>query len=301
MQYYPNNTLANYVTKLPQVIDLSNEWECGLYEILFPISWYNVHESDRWMQVSMAEESEIKIYDISPPCGYYTSPQELVNSINEQLFIAEDEWSTDSSLVRFKYNELTKKVSIRFDKSMDNPISVMMTPNMAELLGFELEQHMMGKVADQTIQYNAIQLSYSGTSMFAADQGGVIRDRIAKMHYDPATKIVQLKSGVDKSYVGSRVCDLRRGFQSMFVYCDIVEHVIVGDHKVPLLRTVDASGSEGSVVNRIYQTVQYVPLQRRQFDTIEISIKDDTGATIPFQNGRVIVTLHFRMRKSFYI
>lgn len=90
----------------------------------------------------------------------------------------------------------------------------------------------MGEVTDQTMQCNAIQLSYSGTTMFATDRGGVICITSAKMHYDPATKVVQLKSGVEKSYVGSRVCDLQRGFHSMFVYCDIVEHVIVGDHEV---------------------------------------------------------------------
>ena len=34
MKMYPDNTLAHYITDLPQRIDLTGEWECGLTEIL---------------------------------------------------------------------------------------------------------------------------------------------------------------------------------------------------------------------------------------------------------------------------
>ena len=37
------------------------------------------------------------------------------------------------------------------------------------------------------------------------------------------------------SYTGSKVCDLQRGFYSLYVYCDIVEPTVVGDVKVLLL------------------------------------------------------------------
>ena len=29
MEMYPDNTLAHYITDLPQRIDLTGEWECG--------------------------------------------------------------------------------------------------------------------------------------------------------------------------------------------------------------------------------------------------------------------------------
>jgi len=31
-----------------------------------------------------------------------------------------------------------------------------------------------------------------------------------------------------------------------------------------------------------------------EFETIEISIKDDEGQVIPFKSGRIILTLHFK-------
>ena len=53
-------------------------------------------------------------------------------------------------------------------------------------------------------------------------------------------------------------------------------------------------------MSRIYQTVQYVPVQSKRFETIEIDIRDDAGRKVSFQRGKVIVTLHFRLRKPIY-
>ena len=50
------------------------------------------------------------------------------------------------------------------------------------------------------------------------------------------------------------------------------------------------------MASRIYQTVRFVSVQRRQFDTIEIDIKNDTGCRVLFQRGKVIMTLHFRLK-----
>ena len=104
----------------------------------------------------------------------------------------------------------------------------------------------------------------------------------------------------DTYYTGDNVCDLQRGFYFLCVYCDILEDVLVGDVKTPLLRTVNINGKDDKMVSRIYQTVQYVTVQRRQFETIEVDIRDDTCRRVPFQRGKVIVTLHFCLRKHSY-
>ena len=38
MDYYPQNTVAQYTTKLNSTIELDSDWEVGLTEISFPIS-----------------------------------------------------------------------------------------------------------------------------------------------------------------------------------------------------------------------------------------------------------------------
>ena len=96
------------------------------------------------------------------------------------------------------------------------------------------------------------------------------------------------------------MCDLQRGFYSLYVYCDIVEPTVVGDVKVSLLICVSISGKHEEAVDRIYKTVHYMPLHRKQFNSIDINIKDDTGRLVSFQRGKVIETLRFRMKKPPY-
>jgi len=42
MDYYPDNTLARYTTKLTNTVELEGEWEVGLAEISFPSEVENV-------------------------------------------------------------------------------------------------------------------------------------------------------------------------------------------------------------------------------------------------------------------
>ena len=88
--------------------------------------------------------------------------------------------------------------------------------------------------------------------------------------------------------------------QSLFVYCDILEHVIVGDTKAPLLCSISVSGKHGDIVREIYDKPMYVPIQKKHFESIEIDIRTDFGEPVPFVNGKSLMTLHFRMSKNPY-
>jgi len=81
---------------------------------------------------------------------------------------------------------------------------------------------------------------------------------------------------------------------SMFVYCDLIEHVTVGDVRAPLLRTFGMEKTSNDVVHRMFPNLVYVPIQKKQFDSIEINIMTDTGDAMPFASGKSVVLLHFR-------
>ena len=82
--------------------------------------------------------------------------------------------------------------------------------------------------------------------------------------------------------------------QSMFVYCDIVEPHIVGDTTTSLLRIVPVEGESGQLITRIYKNIHYIPIQRKQFQTLEIYIRDHTGQKVAFECGTLNVMLHLR-------
>ena len=51
---------------------------------------------------------------------------------------------------------------------------------------------------------------------------------------------------------------------TMYVYCDPIEHVIVGDVRAPLLRTFGMEKSSNDVVHRTFPNMVYVPIQKKQ-------------------------------------
>ena len=86
----------------------------------------------------------------------------------------------------------------------------------------------------------------------------------------------------------------------MYIYCDVLECVPVGDTAAPLLRIVEVNGVAGEMLLIQYDPPRYVPLQKKVFDSIEIDIRDDAGGPIAFDSGKLIVTLHFRRAKDSY-
>ena len=97
---------------------------------------------------------------------------------------------------------------------------------------------------------------------------------------------------------GNSIVDLRRGFESLYVYSSIVEPRIVGDKIAPLLRIVPITGRHAEMVTAHFDHVQYIPVLSREFGSIETEIRDDTGRPVPFEHGKVTVMLHFRRCSS---
>ena len=72
---------------------------------------------------------------------------------------------------------------------------------------------------------------------------------------------------------GHSIVDLRRGFESLYVYSSIVEPRIVGDKIAPLLRIVPITGRHGEMVAARFDHVQYMPVLSREFEAVEIEIR----------------------------
>ena len=173
-----------------------------------------------------------------------------------------------------------------------------MSKTMAELLGFGWET----KTRRNRNVQPPKESGGDDSSMVARTRRQVedeIKDYLLLTGAD--SNLVVLSPEDALSYTASGVCDLQRGFYSLFIYCDIVDPVVVGDVRVPLLRVVNIAGKEGAIISRMYQNIQYVPILRKQFDTIEIDIRSDFGQNVAFERGKVIVVLHFRRRKPSYL
>ena len=103
-------------------------------------------------------------------------------------------------------------------------------------------------------------------------------------NYNNVHKIIEANT---TSHIDERI-------HSLYIYTDVIENTHVGDTESPLLRNVEIEGRFGEVIHHSYAMPNYVPLRKKSFDSIEIDIKDVFGNPVSFENGTVVVTLHFR-------
>jgi hypothetical protein len=54
MDYFPDNTLTHFMTRLPQMMDLDGSWEIGLSEIQYPHSWYDIKKGEAQWYLSVS-------------------------------------------------------------------------------------------------------------------------------------------------------------------------------------------------------------------------------------------------------
>jgi hypothetical protein len=85
--------------------------------------------------------------------------------------------------------------------------------------------------------------------------------------------------------------------KTIFVYCDVVEHNLVGDANVPLLRTINVPTDQERNVNIIFNRPYYRPVSKGYINSIEVQLSDKSGDVIPFVEKagcETLCVLHFR-------
>ena len=105
LNIFPNNKTTSYLIKLPQIINLEDNREAGLYSISYPNTWYTLqHDSDTHIYFTnrnglyMAAKIDF---------GYYHSVQDLIKAMNKVL--AKD----ISDNIKLTYNSVSGKVTVQ--------------------------------------------------------------------------------------------------------------------------------------------------------------------------------------------
>ena len=106
--------------------------------------------------------------------------------------------------------------------------------------------------------------------------------------------ILAIRKRTGNSYVSETEVDVNWAGHTVFVYCDLVQNSIVGDVTAPLLRSTVVRGKYGENVHEVFHRPMYLPLRTNHFDTVRISIKSESGESVPFTFGNSCITLHFR-------
>ena len=286
MKMYPDNTLAHYITDLPRSIDLTGEWECGLAEIQYPHTWYNVTEEDVWF--FLAEKNPTGLSpSMKLASGYYKGPVTLMKHINEGL----NTMATDKARAKLSYNPITQKMTLHM--SPDTVFTIPYHIAVGPMLGFR-----KSVVTSPSAVVAAAVAAADNTRRYVHPRLGGTDIGVTPL----ATVIMPPTVSPDARYPFRKEADdvvnMTRGFDTIYVYTDVVESRIVGDSLAPLLRALSVIGRHGATVSDRFTNIHYVPLLYSHFKSIEMDIRDDTGRRVPFEYGRVTVTLHFRRRRT---
>ena len=100
---------------------------------------------------------------------------------------------------------------------------------------------------------------------------------------------------IDVSYMPRYPPDLKIGMSALYMYSNLTESQIVGSQALQLLRVVPFQTSP-TFSHQHWEPshYNYVGLNKKYFDTIEILLRDDMGRKVRFLGGKVVVKLHFR-------
>ena len=283
MKMYPNNTLAHYITDLPRFIDLTGEWECGLAEIQYPHTWYNIGMYDTWFFLN-----ETIAMDLTPSArisaGYYKSPMSLMNHVNQGL----NSMATDKMRAKLSYSAITQKMTLHMTPGTE--FTLPRRSALGRMLGFE-----SSVISSPPSTVPVILGSIMSATISAAEATSTDGNASTALFLPP-------KETLDGPYTyrkeAEHVVQMDQGFDTIYVYTDVVESRIVGDSVAPLLRALPVGGRHGETVSDRFTNIHYVPLLYSHFKSIEIDIRDDIGRRVPFKYGRVTVTLHFRRRRT---
>jgi len=248
MKCYPENTVAKFTTKLPQPMTLEGEYEVGLAELIYPLTWYNINNFDAKYWIAIAEYGSLG-YPLKRcviETNNYRDTEEFIDSLNNQMTTVFKD--IEHVKLQFIYHKNSEKIEYKWKTTNTGDpqrtiLEFMLSPKLQLRLGI-------------TDDFTCVNASGSYTA--------------------------------DEKFI------LNEDLNLMFVYCDVASHTVVGDTTAPLLRVINLN-SETCEMNRLsFPDIHYKPVQKRQFDSIEISINTARGLVLPFESGRSVVTLHFR-------
>lgn len=124
------------------------------------------------------------------------------------------------------------------------------------------------------------------------------KEKCSVLLHEGLAELLGFYPGVYEGVVESPfIADPKASFPVIYVYCDLVDPQIVGDVQAPLLKIVKVEGRDGETVNAHYARPHYVPVIRQHFQTIQVETRLQSGDLVPFERGKVILVLHFRMRQ----
>jgi len=281
--YSETNTISHFRTKLPRrrIFPAEEDWRVALTEITYKQSVFNIRED---VNINFITESgDETVVPIKPggnsnvilEGGFYRTVDEIISFINFGI----EKASLDvQELPKFYFSKYNRKVHIKPGELETKVLNrnVKFIPSLGE----EIEK-MLGLVDSR--------------GMTISKQ--ILIQKQTRIDADDTVIMMKIKGQFEKDkIVADYPADINGGFNNIYIYSNLVQQTDVGDAFAPILATLPNRLSNegwGGSIHHEPKNLIYRPLQTRNFDTIEIDIRDDSGRRIPFKLGNIVLKLHF--------
>jgi hypothetical protein len=138
---YPNNSPSRFMVKLPDRIELNDDYEVGLAELIYPHTWFNFENSDGRFHIFIRlRDGQVKKHVFRS--GFYADGTALSIALNQQISKALTEVEYYNPVVRFSFDPS----SLRMSLLQNNRNLVIFPTTLLEYLGFSRWFTMIPKV-----------------------------------------------------------------------------------------------------------------------------------------------------------
>jgi len=264
LDVYPDNTIAKFSTKLARSVDLDGAYDVGLSEIIYPADYYNIDNRELDYSFGIKQRNfdtdgkivqEIDRFKIQIKSDLYYTRQEFLEKINTEI---------NTNLIRLHI-----------------PVEIVMKIDVSDRVVITIARSGPQVTVDIQEEGLILKMFFELSSQFSKRLGF---DKSVSISVDDSTP-----------HRAKNKFDLFMGKKLMYVYSDVVTYSLVGDVSVPLLRVCSLpEPSTNNTIHLSFPDIHYKPVQKSHFDTIDISINTEEGMLMPFQSGKVLITLHFR-------
>lgn len=348
MNYFPNNTLAHFQTKLPRKITLASNWVVGLAEISFNVAATSEERKKPQVvkprSITLINEQglngpvKIPIHTKVTPLNSilymlrklisFTDPwsMEMVgasqydsnNDLNSHLNKIVNEYNCEGTTIpivitKSKFEPVPELVpkgspkgefkppketldepqSKRKKRSADEPVVVITLPTLGsdQQMKIPLEKENYESVED------LLTTILSKIPPEKLDKDALLdvikNSESLPVSYDDDDLFVSSPPRIHPSILPQQVTPNHER-NLMFVYSDIIKPQLVSNTFARCLRTILLI--QNSEVYKSFNGIQYFPLEKTNFDTIEILITSQSGEIYNFQPSSTptMLVLHFR-------
>lgn len=299
LNYYPENTLSRYTTRLAHTIELKPEdhWHVGLVELSYPYGF------DTLESTVVGEDNEMtsnviltKVGRVVFPARTYTSFKDLYETIRDAVsqqdgkrdkILRELQWFMYKEKMSFEYLKRTKGIN----PWHHNQEPVTSSQKNILTMSFKVSD---GSEAKLNVTF-PVRLYYGIDDLIIE-----IRNRLPSLDH-----AISAHMSIRKLYLpdiqavhlvqSKRSMDEIEETQPVFVYTDIIKPVLVGDTFVRRLRVIQFPSVTG---HHVFDPPYYMPVEKSRIETISIALHSKTGSPVRFETSPIptYAVLHFIKR-----